>query len=143
MTSVAHSSRAMEMQGIMVNSMDNLNAITEKIIGCAIEVHKILGPGLLETLYEKALRHEFAEHKIKYENQVSIPVIYKGVSIGEHRIDLLVENDVIIELKAANKNDPIYKAQLLSYLKISGKRIGLLINFNVTFIRNGITRIIL
>jgi GxxExxY protein len=117
--------------------------ITDKIIGCAIEVHRNLGPGLLESIYEKALCHEMGANGIRYENQVLIPIIYKSNKLGDHRLDLLVEGQIIIELKAAERIEPVFKAQLLSYLKMTGKKLGLLINFNVPVLKDGITRIIL
>jgi GxxExxY protein len=123
--------------------MNQENELTEKIIGCAIEVHRNLGPGLLESIYEKALCHEFGERGIKFESQKIIPVIYKSVSLGDFRIDLLVENQIVVELKAVERNDPIFKAQLLSYLKLTGHKLGLLINFNVPLLKDGISRIIL
>jgi GxxExxY protein len=120
-----------------------LNNITEKIINCAIEVHRVLGPGLLESIYEKALCYEFDSKDIKYQNQVFVPVIYKQNPIGEFRIDLLVENEVIVELKAVDRIESVFKAQLLSYLKVTSKKLGLLINFNVPVLKDGIKRIIL
>ena len=124
-------------------SMDELNAITEKIIGCAIEVHRNLGPGLLESVYDKALCYEIGANGIEYQNQVIIPIVYKGITLGEHRIDLIVENKVIVELKAVDRIDPVFRAQVLSYLKMTNKQLGLLINFNVPYLRDGIQRIIL
>ena len=123
--------------------MEHLNRITEKIIGCCIEVHRNLGPGLLESLYEKALCYEFNLNKIKYIDQMIIPIVYKGTKLGEHRIDLLVEDEVIVELKAVDRFDPVFKAQLLSYLRLTRKKLGLLINFNVPILKDGIDRIIL
>ena len=123
--------------------MEKLNILTEKIIGCAIEVHRNLGPGLLESIYEKALCYEFGAIGLRYKNQVVIPIIYKGVNLGEHRIDLLVEDEIIVELKAVDRNDPLFVAQLLSYLRLAHKKLGLLINFNVPVLRKGIKRIIL
>ena len=123
--------------------METLNILTEKIIGCAIEVHRNLGPGLLESIYEKALCYEFGATGLQYKNQVVIPIVYKGTSLGEHRIDLLVEDEIIVELKAVDRNDPVFVAQVLSYLRLAHKKLGLLINFNVPVLRNGIKRIIL
>ena len=127
----------------MDNDIENLNKITEKIIGCAIEVHRNLGPGLLESIYESALCYELNEKDVICKKQVNIPIIYKGLSLGEYRIDLLVENEIIVELKAVDKIEPVFEAQLLTYLKVTGKRLGLLINFNVPILKNGIKRIIL
>jgi GxxExxY protein len=123
--------------------IDYLNVITREIISCAIEVHKILGPGLLESLYEKALCYEFDIKKIAYQSQVLVPVIYKQEIIGEYRIDLLVEDEIIVELKAVDRFEKVFEAQLLSYLKITSKKLGLLINFNVPVLKDGIKRIIL
>ena len=123
--------------------MVNDNTITEKIIGCAIEVHKALGPGLLETIYEEALCHEFFLNKIIHERQVPLPVNYKGKLLGNFRLDLMVENKVVVELKAVDRFDKIFEAQLLSYLRITGKKIGLIINFNVPSLRDGIKRMVL
>ncbi len=119
------------------------NGITERIIGCAIEVHRTLGSGLLESIYEKALCSEFKQHGIRFEQQVPVPVIYKGENLGEMRLDLLVEDEVIVELKAVDRVDPLFKAQLLSYLKLTKKKLGLLINFNSAALKDGITRVIL
>ena len=123
--------------------MEKLNKITEKIIGCAIEVHKNLGPGLLESIYEKALCFELNENNLTYKNQVLIPINYKGHLLGDHRLDLLVEDSIIIELKAVEKMDPVFEAQILSYLRLTGKKLGLLINFNTPILIKGIKRIIL
>lgn len=116
--------------------------ITEKIIGAAIEVHKTLGPGLLEGIYEKALAHELSLRNIKHERQKEISIEYKGISAGNHRIDLLVEDKVIVELKTVDVLHPIHDAQLITYLKATGKRVGLIINFNVEQLKDGIKRII-
>ncbi len=127
----------------MFKGVEFLNDITDIVIGSAIEVHKNLGPGLLESIYENALCFELTEQGVKYKQQVQIPVVYKGVSLGDYHIDLLVENEIIVELKAVNHMESVFNAQLLTYLKVTGKRIGLLINFNVPVLRNGIKRIIL
>ena len=123
--------------------MEKLNHITEKIIACAIEVHKHLGPGLLESLYEKALCYEFKLNKIPFKNQLVVPITYKGQKLGEHRLDFLIEEQIIIELTAVDRQDPVFQAQLLSYLKITNNRLGLLINFNVPVLHKGVKRIIL
>ena len=123
--------------------MIQINEITERIIGCAIEVHRNLGPGLLESIYEKALCHELEEQKVRHESQVTVPIIYKGIKLGEHRLDLLVSDTVVVELKAVERLDSVFKAQLLSYLKLTGMKVGLLINFNVQVLRDGITRVVL
>ena len=118
-----------------------LNKITEKIIGCAIEVHKLLGPGLLESAYEECLTYELAKAGLKTERQKPIPVVYKEIHLEcGYRIDVLVEEMVILELKTVENFCPVHEAQILTYLKFSNKRIGLLINFNVTVLKNGIKR---
>ena len=126
-----------------MDDISTLNTITEKIIGCAIEVHKNLGPGLLESIYETALCYELKENDIKFENQFRVPVIYKGQNLGEYRIDLLIEHEIVVEIKAVNRIEPVFEAQIITYLKITGKKLGLLINFNVPVLKNGIKRIIL
>ena len=123
--------------------IEELNKITEKIIGCAIEVHRNLGPGLLESIYEKALCYEFTVNNIIYQNQIIVPIIYKETTLGTHIIDILVENEIIVEIKAVERMNPLYEAQLLSYLRICDKKLGLLINFNVPYLREGIKRMIL
>ncbi len=125
------------------SNLTSLNAITDRIIKCAIEVHKNLGPGLLESIYEKAMNHELKNEGLSVVSQLSIPIIYKGVNLGDHRIDMMVENEVVVEYKAVDRLDPVFKAQVLSYLKLTGKKLGLLINFNVPVLKDGIQRIIL
>ena len=121
----------------------NLNRITETIIGSAIAVHRALGPGLLESAYEVCLAYELAKRGLTCERQKALPVIYEDVRLDcGYRIDLLVEGEVVVELKAAEKLLPIHEAQLLSYLKLSGCAVGLLINFNVKVLKNGIRRIV-
>jgi len=117
--------------------------LTEKIIGCAIEVHRMLGPGLLEASYEAALAIEFQAAKTNFQRQLIIPVTYKGQPIGEHRLDFLVEDAVIVELKSVERYDPIFEAQILTYLRLSGKRRGLLINFNSRLLKDGVKRFVL
>ena len=119
-----------------------LNKITERIIGSAISVHRILGPGLLESTYEACMVSELSE-SLKVEQQKPLPVIYKNVRLDcGYRIDLLVEDLVIVELKAIECITPIHHAQVLSYLKLSGLSVGLLINFNVSILTNGVRRIV-
>ena len=120
-----------------------LKEITERIISCALEVHSTLGPGLLESVYEEALAHEFTLRKIRYIRQKEISLRYKGKDIGKHRIDYLVEDEVIVELKAAETLHKIYGAQVLTYLRALDKRVGLLMNFNVVRLREGIKRLII
>jgi GxxExxY protein len=117
--------------------------ITEKIIGCAIEVHKVLGPGLLESAYEECLCYELFQLGLKFERQVDLPIVYKGVRLDcGYRMDLVVENQVIVEIKAVEKLLPIHEAQLLSYLKLDNKSVGLLLNFHSTILKNGLKRIV-
>jgi GxxExxY protein len=118
-----------------------INQITEKIIGCAIEVHKHLGPGLLESAYEECLVFELGKTGFKVERQKPVPVIYKEIKLDcGYRIDILVENSVIIELKSVDSLNPIHSAQILTYMRFSGKEIGLLINFNVSLLKQGLKR---
>ncbi len=117
------------------------NYITEKIIGCAIEVHKQLGPGLLESTYEICLFYELKALGLNARKQVALPLIYKDVHLDAgYRIDLLVENKVIVEIKAVEYVAEVHKAQLMTYLRLADKKVGLLINFNVTRLKEGITR---
>jgi GxxExxY protein len=120
-----------------------LKEVTERIISCAIEVHSTLGPGLLESVYEEALAQELSIRGITYEKQKEISLKYKGKDIGKHRIDFLIEDEVIVELKAVETMVNIYDAQILTYLKAMDKRVGLLINFNVERLKHGIKRLIL
>ncbi len=117
-----------------------LNRLTERIIGCAIEVHRQLGPGLLEAVYEPTLAVEFELTGLEFQRQVAFPIVYKGRRIGEHRLDLLVAETVIVELKSVERFDPIFEAQILSYLKLTGKPLGLLINFNSRLLKQGVKR---
>jgi GxxExxY protein len=120
-----------------------INQITEKIIGCAISVHRSLGPGLLESAYEECLCFELTQNKLEFDRQVPLPVIYKGVKLDcGYRIDVVVENLVIVELKAVERILPVHEAQLLSYLKLYDKKIGLLINFHVPILKSGLKRIV-
>ncbi|MGD0340801.1 MAG: GxxExxY protein [Bacteroidales bacterium] len=120
------------------------NEITQKIIGCAIEVHRNLGPGLLESAYEQCLAFELIKAGLSIKRQVPIPVVYKDIKLDcGYRIDILVEETVVIELKVVDEFNPIHEAQVLTYLKFSQKQIGLLINFNVTILKNGIRRYVL
>ena len=118
-----------------------INQITEKIIGCAIAVHKELGPGLLESAYEECLFFELKESGLSAERQVPVPVIYKSIKLDcGYRMDILVEKKVLIELKTVDSIIPVHEAQILTYMKFAKKEIGLLINFNVTLLKNGIKR---
>jgi GxxExxY protein len=118
--------------------------VTRGIIGAAIEVHRQLGPGLLESTYKACLAHELAERGIAYVCEVPLPVEYKGVRLDcGYRLDLIVEQTVIVELKSVDALHPVHEAQLLTYMKLSNHRVGLLINFNVTMLKSGIRRLIL
>jgi GxxExxY protein len=122
----------------------DVNKITEQIIGAAIEVHRVIGPGLLESAYEECLCHELGLRGISFERQRPLPVEYQGIKLEcSYRLDLLVENAVAVELKAVSSIEPIHEAQLLTYLRMGGWKIGLLINFNVPVLKNGIRRRIL
>lgn len=117
------------------------NIITEKIIGCAAEVHKASGPGLSESAYEECLSFEMQKVGLIIEKQKAVPVIYKDIKLGcGYRIDILVENTVVVELKTVDAFNPVHEAQILTYMKFSNKSTGLLINFNVTLLKNGIKR---
>lgn len=117
--------------------------LTRRIIACAIEVHRKLGPGLLEKLYKEAMVVEMELNGLKVEKNVNIPVEYKGRLIGEYFIDLLVEDTVILELKSVERHDFVFEAQILSYMKLTGKKVGLLINFNSKMVKDGIKRFVL
>ena len=120
-----------------------INQIGTQIIGAAIQVHKTLGPGLLERIYEVCLAHELRKINLKVERQLYLPIVYDGITFEEGlRLDLLVEGKVICELKAVEKMNDLWKAQLISHLKLTNNRLGYLINFNVPVLRQGITRIV-
>ncbi len=118
--------------------------LTETVIGAAIEVHKELGPGLLESAYEQCLCHELHLRRVNFQRQVKLPVTYKGMHLDcGYCIDLVIEELVVAELKAVDKLEAIHQAQLLTYLRLSGKRVGLLLNFNVPVLTQGIIRRVL
>jgi GxxExxY protein len=122
--------------------LEKLNLLTERVIGCAIEVHRALGPGLLESAYEECLCYELSMAGLSFERQVMLPVVYKDVHLDcGYRMDVAVENVLILEIKAVERLLPVQEAQLLSYLKLSNKPIGLLLNFHVPVLKNGIKRI--
>jgi GxxExxY protein len=119
------------------------NEITEKIIGAAIEIHRHLGPGLLESAYEECLCYEMSQAGLRFQRQLVSPLRYKGVLLETgYRIDLLVEDSVIVEVKSVEALVPVFSAQLLTYLKLAGKRVGLLINFNVPMLKDGVKRVV-
>ena len=118
--------------------------VATEIVDAAYTVHKALGPGLLEKIYEVCFCHELTKRDLSYQRQVDIPVEYDGITFDEGlRLDVIVEDVIICEIKAVDKMNPVWEAQLLSYLKLTGKRIGFLINFNVPLIKDGMKRIIL
>jgi GxxExxY protein len=121
-----------------------INKITREIIGAAIEVHKVLGPGLLESAYEECLCKELEIRGFRFERQRPLPVAYKGHKLDcGYRLDLLVANSVVVEIKSIDSLHPIHEAQLLTYMKLGGWKIGLLINFNVPLLKQGIKRRVL
>lgn len=116
-------------------------ALTQRIIRCAIDVHRQLGPGLLESTYEACLQHELVQAGLRVDRQPELPVIYKGLRIDAgYRIDLLIENTVVVELKSVEKLLPIHDAQLITYLRLADKPVGLLLNFNTRVLKDGIIR---
>ena len=116
-------------------------AVTDEIIGAAIGVHRILGPGLLESCYAACLAYEFSKRSIPFQKEVNLPVPYKEVRLDcGYRLDFVVAGQVLIELKAIEQVTHVHESQLLTYLKLSGYKVGLLLNFNVSFLRDGITR---
>ncbi len=118
-------------------------SIAKKIVDAAYTVHKVLGPGLLEKVYEVCFCHELSKRVLKYKRQVNVPIIYDGIVFDEGlQLDVLVKDIGICELKAIDKINPVWEAQLLSHIRLTGKRLGFLINFNVPLIKNGIKRII-
>jgi GxxExxY protein len=118
--------------------------LTDSVIGAAIEVHRALGAGLLESAYEECLCHELECHNLEFSRQVALPVRYKAISLDcAYRLDVVVENQLILELKAVDKLLPIHDAQLLTYLRLSGLRTGLLMNFNVPVLKDGLKRMML
>ena len=121
----------------------NINDLTGEVIGAAIEVHKHLGPGLLESAYEECLCHELSLRKITYERQIPLPINYKQLKLDcAYRLDLVVEDKVILELKSCERIEDIHKAQLLTYLKLSGLQLGLILNFNVPIMKEGVVRVV-
>ncbi len=124
--------------------MDNPNDVTGTVIGAAIEVHRILGAGLLESVYEECLCRELELRNIPFERQKEVPLKYKGVDIDcGYRLDIVVDRKVLVELKACNSLEPVHEAQLLSYLRLTGIKVGLLINFNVPVLKDGIKRLVI
>jgi GxxExxY protein len=126
-----------------MSEREELNKITEGIIGAAIEVHRNLGPGLLESAYQAALAYELNQRGYKVEQQKPLPMQYKEIRLDAgYRLDFLINDKVVLEIKSSDKVIPIHDAQILSYLRLSGCKVGLLINFNVKLLKNGIKRFI-
>jgi len=118
--------------------------LTERVIGLAIEVHRHLGPGLLESAYEECLSFELEQAGIRYRRQVPLPVVYKDVRLDcGYRMDVVIENELIVEIKATERIAPIHEAQMLTYLRLSGLHVGLLMNFNDVTLRSGLRRVVL
>ena len=123
--------------------LEDVNSVTETIIGAAIEVHRRLGPGLLESAYEVCLCRELQLRSIQYQRQLSLPVNYKGVALESgYRLDLLVENLVVVEIKAIEALQPVHEAQILTYMRLGGWCVGLLLNFDVPMLKQGIKRFV-
>ena len=131
------------MNGPQSHGATEINLLTERIIGHAIEVHRVLGPGLLEPIYESALCIELDDAGVGYVRQIRLPATYKGRRLGEYRIDLVVEALVVVEVKAVERPNPLFEAQLLTYLRVTGKPVGLLINFNSRLLKDGVKRLVL
>ncbi len=124
--------------------IQDINVLTNKVLGLAFEVHTQLGAGLLESTYENCLFYELKENNINVERQKKLPIIYKGIQLDtDYRIDLLIDNQLIIELKSVEALQPVHSAQLLTYMKLSNLKYGLLLNFNVPHLKQGIKRFIL
>ena len=121
----------------------DINQLSSKIIVAAIQVHKALGPGLLESAYEECISHELSSQGLSIERQKPLAINYKGIKLDcGYRLDIVVENTIILELKSCEKIEPIHKAQLLTYLKLSGLNLGLILNYNVPVMRDGIVRLV-
>ena len=119
------------------------DTLSEPIVGCGIEVHRHLGPGLLESIYESALCMELRRAGLEYRRQVSLPLWYKGELLGEHRPDLIVGDQVVVEVKSIERLAPVHTAQMLTYLRVAQLRVGLILNFNSAVLRDGIKRVLL
>ena len=131
------------LRGI-VSNLTELNILTKQIIGAAIEVHRHLGPGLLESTYETCLAYELQQLGLSFERQRALPLVYKEIRLDQgYRIDLLVERKVVVEIKVVEQIAPVHEAQVLSYLKLSGRRVALLLNFNVKLLKDGIRRFVM
>jgi len=122
--------------------LDQINRTTERIIGCAIEVHRVLRCGLFEAIYRSALAIEFDAAGLSFVKEVSVPALYKGRLLGSYRLDFMVEDLVIVEVKSVDRMSPVFQTQLITYLGLTKKRVGLLINFNSRLLKDGVQRII-
>jgi GxxExxY protein len=118
-------------------------SLTEQIIGCGIEVHRALGPGLLESAYERAFAIELRRSGLTFQSQVALPLFYKGELLGQHRADLIVDDQVIVEIKSIEQLVPVHTAQMLTYLRIAHLKVGLILNFNTAVLKHGIKRVVL
>jgi GxxExxY protein len=122
--------------------LEEINQITERIIGCAIEVHRVLRCGLFESVYRSAMSIELDAAGLYYQREALLPAIYKGRLLGQYRVDFIVENLVIVEIKSVERMNPVFDTQVLTYLRVAKKRVGLLINFNSRLVRDGVKRLI-
>jgi GxxExxY protein len=122
--------------------LDQINRITERIIGCAIEVHRVLRCGLFEAIYRSALAIEFDVAELSFIREVSVPALYKGRLLGSYRLDFMVEDLVIVEVKSVERMSPVFETQVITYLGLTRKRVGLLINFNSRLLKDGVQRFI-
>ena len=122
---------------------DALNQLSEQVIGCAIAVHRELGPGLLESAYDGAFCIELAHQRLQFLRQLASPIAYRGQLVGAYRLDFLVEDAVVVELKSVERLEYVYVSQMLTYLKAAGKRLGLILNFNVPVMKAGVRRVVL
>lgn len=123
---------------------ESTECVARTVLDAAFAVHRALGPGLLESVYETCLCHELAKNRVPFEKQVALPIVYDSIRLEAGlRLDLVVADEVIVELKAVESMHPLYEAQLLTYLKLTRRRLGLLVNFNVELLKNGIKRIVL
>jgi len=122
--------------------LEPINRVTERIIGCAIEVHRVLRCGLIESVYQSALAIEFESAGLQFKREVELPAVYKGRLLGRYFVDFIVEDLVIVEIKSVEKMHPTFETQIINYIRLAGKRVGLLINFNSRLVRDGIQRFI-
>ena len=128
---------------ISSNLPDDLESLVRQTIGCCLAVHRELGPGLLESVYPRAIAMELASRGIKYSREKTIPIRYRGILICNQRIDIFVDNRLVLEVKSVERLNPIHVAQVINYLRVTGARVGLLVNFNVPILKQGIRRIVL